>query len=194
MLYAMREIEGWLSDQEADLLAAAATRALRRNPRASAIVEVGSYCGKSTVVLGSVVRAEDPTARVYAVDPHQGIVGARGQSLHRCAPTLDRFKSNVARNGLSEFVVPVVSRSTDVAWTDPVCFLFIDGLHDHASVFEDFLHFRKFVLPRGMIAFHDYSPSYPGVIKVVDELLADGSHRTIDWVDSLYVVAPTSGA
>ena len=60
ILERMRAIEGWLSDEEGDLLIAAAVRALdaRRADR-PAIVEVGSYCGRSTTVLASV----DPQPR-----------------------------------------------------------------------------------------------------------------------------------
>ena len=66
ILATMRAVEGWLLDDEADLLIATAARALT-SLDAAAIVEVGSYLGRSTVALGSVARIVRPTARVYAV-------------------------------------------------------------------------------------------------------------------------------
>ena len=64
---------------------------------ARAIVEVGSYCGRSTVVLGSVVqslRLDD--ARVYAIDPHDGKLGALDQGVEQLPPSLDKFHRNIA--------------------------------------------------------------------------------------------------
>ena len=77
ILERMRQVEGWLEDDEADLLIAVTARALAAPGERPAVVEVGSYCGRSTVVLGSVVRAVRPEARVYAIDPHQGQVVGR---------------------------------------------------------------------------------------------------------------------
>src|SRR5207248_960770 len=63
ILEAMRSIDGWLSDEEADLLIAATTSALQKLPAPHVIVEAGSYCGRSTVVLGSVVKRLGEDAR-----------------------------------------------------------------------------------------------------------------------------------
>src|SRR5207249_2346362 len=71
----MRPIEGWLSDEEADLLISASAQALCT--KEGAVVEVGSYCGKATLVLGRVAEAVRPEARVHAIDPHDGLLGAR---------------------------------------------------------------------------------------------------------------------
>ena len=92
ILAQMRRIEGWLADDEADLLIAGLTRALADLPASHAVVEVGSHCGKATVVLGSVVRALGAPSTVYAVDPHDGVVGATDQGLQSRGPTLARFE------------------------------------------------------------------------------------------------------
>jgi hypothetical protein len=88
ILTRMRRIEGWLEDDEADLLIGATARALSELPEANAVVEVGSYCGRSTVVLGSVVKTVRPTARVWAVDPHDGKIGAAERYVS-VGPTLE---------------------------------------------------------------------------------------------------------
>src|SRR5207248_7536321 len=75
LLTLVRGIEGWLDDAEADLLIGATVRALADAPGAAAVVEVGSYCGKATVVLAGVARAARPDVRVWAVDPHDGRLG-----------------------------------------------------------------------------------------------------------------------
>jgi predicted O-methyltransferase YrrM len=104
----MRTIEGWLEDDEADLLLAAAARTLARGD-GHPIVEIGSYCGRSTVVLASAVKALAPTNRVYAIDPHEGMVGALDQGLTAGAGTLERFRQNMIAAGVAD-VVEVIQR------------------------------------------------------------------------------------
>src|SRR5437868_2819386 len=100
----MKGIEGWLEEDEADLLIAATGQVLRRlGPKA--VVEIGSYCGRSTVVLGSVMQVLSPESRVYAIDPHDGWVGAADGRLSACGSTRVRFDRNIADAGLTEVVV-----------------------------------------------------------------------------------------
>jgi hypothetical protein len=197
LLARMKDVEGWLAEDEADLLAAATARALRELPRPHAVVEVGSYCGRSTVVLGGVVQALDRQARVYAIDPHTGVVGARDQGLHRGPPTFDRFRRTLDEAGLSGVVEPIRAASYEVPWDRPVGLLLIDALHDYPSVATDFYHFESHLLPGGYAAFHDYADYYPGVRAFVDELLGSGRYRQVGLAGSLMVVqklAPTAAA
>src|SRR5690606_34997232 len=121
----MRDIEGWLAPNEAELLISAAHRALGDCPEVNALVEVGSYCGRATTVIASVVRAVRATARVYAIDPHDGFVGAHDQGLERVEPTLDVLHANIERAGLGPFVEIVAAKAQDVPWREPVCLLLI---------------------------------------------------------------------
>ncbi len=77
ILRLMNPIEGWLGEDEADLLIATTWKALTELSPLNAVVEVGSYCGRSTVVLASVVKAICAQTKVYAIDPHTGIVGSQ---------------------------------------------------------------------------------------------------------------------
>jgi Methyltransferase domain len=181
----MRGVEGWLTDREADLLIAGAARALAALPAPHVVLEVGSYCGRSTTVLGSVVKALSPEGRVYAVDPHEGEVGSLDQRVVRTAPTLARFRDTMARADLSDVVVSVCQRSYEVEWERPVTFLLIDGLHDYASVSRDFGHFEPWLSDGAHVAFHDYADYYPGVRMFVDELLDARRYERIHLADSL---------
>jgi len=188
ILREMREIEGWFIDEEADLLIAATAKALRSLSPPSAIVEVGSYCGRSTVVLGSVVKALEADARVYAIDPHQGEIGARDVGLEQTGSTLERFKSNIAKAGVADVVTLVRQRSDETVWSRPISVLFVDGLHDYASVSSDFRHFERWLMNGAIVAFHDYSTNFPGVMTFVDELIATGQYETLDIVSSLHIL------
>jgi predicted O-methyltransferase YrrM len=188
ILRQMRRIEGWLEEDEADLLIATAARVITEQPEPHAIVEIGSYCGRSTTILGTVTKTLSPGAKVFAIDPHDGEVGALDQGLRRTSPTLARFTANIAAAGLAGIVETVQQRSYEVRWERPIGMLLIDGLHDYANVSRDFQHFEQHVIPGGYVAFHDYADYYPGVKKFVHEVLATGHYRRVHLARSLIVV------
>jgi methyltransferase family protein len=190
ILERMRRVDGWLSDAEADLLIAGLGRALADAPEAGAVVEVGSYCGRATTVLGSVVRALRPDARVHAIDPHDGLVGALDEGLRRTAPTLTLFRRTIAEAGLDGVVVTVQSRAHEVPWEAPVAFLLVDGLHDYESVARDYGHFERWLADGALVAFHDYADYFPGVVALVDELRAAGRVTTVRRVETMILVRP----
>jgi Methyltransferase domain/Glycosyl transferase family 2 len=186
----IKNIPGWLDEQEADLLLATCNRALTSLPPAAAVLEVGSFCGRSTVLLGSVIESLGSESKVYAVDSHEGLVGAAGstEGLRSLGSTLDIFRSNIAANGLTHIVEPVVQHSYEVAWERPIALLFIDGLHDYYNVSRDFRHFEPWVLGGGYIAFHDYADYYPGVKQFVNELIALPDFELVSRIQSLVIV------
>jgi hypothetical protein len=188
ILERMRKVEGWLEDEEADLLIAAAGRAVDLLPAGFPVVEVGCFCGRATVVLASVLNGRAAQSRVYAIDPHDGRVGALDQGLHDFGPTLDRFRRNLAAGGLEAGVEAIQAHSVDVPWDRPIGFLLIDGLHDYPSVSRDFHHFEEWVMAGGYVAFHDYADYYPGVRSFVNELLADGRYRKVGCAKSLVIL------
>jgi len=189
VLEMMRKVEGWLEDDEADLLIAATARALRAHPGPHAIVEIGSYCGRSTVVLAAVARALERGTRVYAVDPHDGRVGALDQRIEHGPPTLERFRRNLQLAGIADLVDVLTQPSYEVSWSGGlISLLLIDGLHDYANVARDFFHFERFVAPGGLVAFHDYADYYPGVRAFVHEVLGGGDYVRVHCVRSMMVV------
>jgi predicted O-methyltransferase YrrM len=193
ILDAMRSIPGWLDESEGELLLAAAVHAL--DPRGSPhnVVEIGSYCGRSTIVVASVADTLAPASRVWAIDPHEGQVGASGQHLEYGEPTLNRFRTNVAAAGVAGVVETIVKRSYEVRWHRPIHLMLIDGLHDFANVSRDFHHFEPWIADGALVAFHDYATYYPGVMAFVDELLAHHDYRYVDRSNSLIVVQKWTG-
>jgi hypothetical protein len=192
ILQRMRMVRGWLEDAEADLLIAACSRALTSLSSHSAVVEVGSFCGRSTVVLGSVVQSLGAPTKVYAVDPHDGIVGALDLGTQSMGPSLDIFRHNIAENALTPVVEAVACRSFEVTWDKPIAFLFIDGLHDYGNVSRDFHHFEPWVMAGGYIAFHDYADYYPGVKIFVDEILCLPQFEKVHCSASMMVIRKIS--
>jgi hypothetical protein len=189
LLECIRGIEGWLDDAEAELLLTATARAIA-TIQYGVIVEIGSYCGKSTVVFGTALCDSGDTngRKIYAIDPHDGIVGAVDQGVQRMPPTRDKFQKNIANAGIAHLVEPITKRAFEVEWNNPVVFLFIDGLHDYFNVARDFYHFEKWIVPGGLVAFHDYADYYPGVKTLVNELLTRGDYEKVHQTLSLIVI------
>jgi hypothetical protein len=191
----MRQVEGWLKDEEAELLIAGTRRALREHA-VPTVVEIGSFCGKSTIVLASAARTANSSARVYAVDPHQGVVGADDglDSIAVVAPTFERFTRNIAAAGIAEMIEPIRLHSYEVPWHRPIAFLFIDGLHGYSSVMRDFFHFERHLLDGAYVAFHDSDDTYPGVKTFVEGLAGSGCYEEVNRAGSLVVLRKLEAA
>jgi|SRR5579859_4659802 len=147
--------EGFLEEAEAQWLFNAALNA----PSGSNIVEIGSYKGRSTCSLA--LGCQGTNKRVFAVDPFDG-----GPDLPR-ADSLQEFSRNLRRCGVSEYVEPIVGISVDVSknWNKPIQILFVDGSHKYEDVVADFAGFFPHVVTGGIVAFHDVTESWPGVLR-----------------------------
>ncbi len=163
-----RDIPGWLLPEEG--------RALARLARGKRVLEIGSYCGLSTVCIGRTAE------HVTAVDYFDG----RGTPAPR--DTLDIFRRNIERHGLADKITichphePFTLDAYDVA--------FIDGAHDYRSVQDDIERVRSVLTQDGLIIFHDYKhPCHAGVTDAVDELVEAGG-AMISIHETLAVVKP----
>jgi predicted O-methyltransferase YrrM len=189
ILAQMREIEGWLTDDEAELLMVAVADALAANAQPGAFVELGSYCGRSTVVIASVLTALTADVRLHAIDPHLEAPRATAKPGARTSSTtLPIFQRNIANAGLADRVVLLQQLSYETGWHEPISFMFVDAEHDYQSVARDVLHFEPWLVDGALVAFHDYSTGFPGVIAFVDELLASGRYVEAGYTPSLKVV------
>ena len=188
LLDRMEQVEGWFRREEGELLLRFAQQAVTEHP-APAVVEIGSYCGRSTIVLAGAARAAGQGARVHAIDPHQGEVGAVDTlvGVRTEAPTFERFRANIAAAGLTDVVEAIRQRSIDVSWHQPIALLFVDGLHDYVNVARDFHHFEPYLSKGAYVAFHDCDDQYPGVKLFVAGLAGDDAYEEVGRVASLVV-------
>ncbi len=169
-------VDGWLTPCEGMALFRRAEACRGRG----AIVEIGSWHGRSTIVLATASKASSRTI-VHAVDPHRGLPG------HGDGSSLSMFRDNLAAAGVADLVAPRVCTSAEAARTfeQPVELLYIDGAHDHQSVLEDFLAWCPLVADGGVMAFHD-TIGYPGPRRVVrDHLVRSRQFRRIRFAGSL---------
>jgi hypothetical protein len=189
----VKSIDGWLTPAEADLLAAATVRAVSELPGPHKLVEVGSYCGRATVVLGSVARAVNPEAAVITIDPHDGTQGERTRLVAGLPDSHARLLATLDRFGLRGTVHPMIGSSRDVESRAPVILMVVDRLHDYASVACDFAQFQAQLQLGGLVAFHDYACYFPGVQLWVDQLCATGAYAIVGAVESMVVLEKVAG-
>ena len=158
---------GFMPPDEGDALHEAAMRAGRALP-ARPFLEVGSYCGRSTIWLGDAARGCGTV--LFAVDHHRGSEENQvGWEWHDPAlvdahtgkmDTLPFFRRTLHDAGLEDVVIAVVGQSPTVAraWTTPLAFLFIDGGHGVEPARLDHDLWTPHVAPGGTLAIHDVFP------------------------------------
>ncbi|MGN6532847.1 MAG: glycosyltransferase [Ginsengibacter sp.] len=188
ILGTIKKIHGWLNDSEATLLISVAEKACMDLKAPHSFVEIGSYHGKSTVLFGRIIKALSPGGRLFAIDTHDGKLGAIDQGLQSFPPSYEFFKKNLDKENLNDVVEIIKEHSLNVNLKIPISVLFIDGLHDYTSVRNDFTHFSGCIREGGYVGFHDYADYFPGVKLFVNELLDTGMFRKFSKADSLMVL------
>jgi predicted O-methyltransferase YrrM len=158
------ELKGFLADDEAAALAAAASQAARHGP----ILEIGSYCGKSTICLAMAMG--DSSSLLFALDHHRGSEEHQPGEYFHDPDLLDResgrfdsfgeFRRNLDRAGVSDRVVPIVAGSAPTArhWTTPLAMVFIDGGHSLDAALTDYRCWAGHIIKGGVLAIHDVYP------------------------------------
>lgn len=158
---------GFMPAEEGDALHAAALSAARAVP-GRPFLEVGSYCGRSTVWLGDA--AERSSTVLFAVDHHRGSEeNQAGWEWHDATlvdpefgvmDTLPYFRRAIRRAELENSVIAVVGQSPLVAryWSTPLALLFIDGGHGVEPARLDYELWTPHVVMGGSLAIHDVFP------------------------------------
>ena len=192
--------------EEGDALYDAACAAGAAVP-GSPFLEVGSYCGRSTVWLGAAARQSGTV--VFAVDHHRGSEENQpGWEWHDTSlidpntgrlDTLPHFRRTIARAGLDDSVVAVVGESPVVArwWKTPLAFLFIDGGHGVEPARLDYELWTPHVVPGGILAIHDVFPDpadggRPPYEQIYVPALASGLFVEVSVTGSLRVLRRVS--
>ena len=181
----IRDMHGWLEDDEAETLYRFVLELGAQGP----ILEIGSWHGKSTIVLASA--AQQVGSRVFAVDPHEGIVYWQDDvpPMETLGPSLDVFAENLRKAGVSDLVEPLVmtSREAFERLRDRECFslVFIDGNHSYRSVIEDFEMWSQCLVEGGVIGFHDSNTGMPGPRRVIGEVKERADFEFLSLVGQL---------
>ncbi|QEH94326.1 class I SAM-dependent methyltransferase [Dermacoccus abyssi] len=136
--------------------------------RPGAWLEIGTYCGKSTVLLAQAAREVGGT-QIVTVDHHHGSEENQpGWEWHDTSmvdehsgllDTLPSFR-RTWDDHVRDVVSAVVATTEQVAawWSTPVEFLFLDGNHVEEMAQHDYAAFAQHVAPGGLLAVHDVFP------------------------------------
>ncbi|MGO9557870.1 MAG: class I SAM-dependent methyltransferase [Acidimicrobiales bacterium] len=136
------------------------------------VVEIGAYCGKSTLYLaaGLVAGNHGGSAAVFSVDHHHGSEENQAGWEHHDPSlvdprtgrmdTLPRWRATIDDAAASDLVVGVVGDSPTIAhhWSSPIGLLFIDGGHGAEPAWADYRGWVPHVAMNAYLAIHDVFP------------------------------------
>lgn len=177
-----RKVPGHLGESEARFLGLLAACV----PARGTIVEIGSFKGRSTVMLAKVA-SHYGLGPVVAIDPHNSPILLD----HHADPESSSYKdflNSIHAAGVSNHVESHVAYSTDVAslWKRPIRLLWIDGDHSYEGAKNDFHGFFPHLVPHGVVALHDALNAFPGPIRVfVEEILGSDGFGPAGFVHSI---------
>jgi predicted O-methyltransferase YrrM len=193
---------GFMPADEGDALHAAALAAAAAVPDAP-FVEIGSYCGRSTIWLGAAAAAAATV--LFAVDHHRGSEENQAGWFHHDTTlvderinrmdTLPQFRRAVYDAGVEPWVVAVVGASPLVAhhWNTPCAFVFIDGGHGAEPARADYEGWARHVALGGTLAIHDVFPDpadggRPPYEQIFVPAMESGRFRLASAVGSLRIL------
>lgn len=157
-------VKGFLADDEGRALYEYAKEVSSKGP----CLEVGSYCGKSTVYLGAACKSTNSI--LYAVDHHRGSEEHQlGEEYHdgdlfdasiQLVDSFKAFRTTMRKAELEDTVVPLVSSSKTASkfWSIPLAMVFIDGGHSLDAAMSDYQSWAGQVMSGGILAIHDLFP------------------------------------
>jgi predicted O-methyltransferase YrrM len=182
---AVADVEGWMTEGQGRALFDAASAC----PRGGRIVEIGSFRGRSTVVLAL---AAPPDAEVVAIDPHAGTDRGPGELVGFRAEAdadHDAFLANLTRAGVRDRVrhlrmfshqaLPDVEGRIDV--------LYIDGAHRYRPALGDIRDWGGRVADGGTMLIHDSFSSIGVTLAILRDLVVGGVFRYVGRSRSLAV-------
>jgi hypothetical protein len=162
---AINQIKGFLDPEEGAAIYASAVTMSGKG----ACLEVGSYCGKSTVYFGA--GCKEGGGVLFAVDHHNGSEENQpGEEYHdpdlydpqlRRLNSFPEFRRTLIKAQLEDVVVPIVAKSglAARAWTTPLAMLFIDGGHSMEAALSDYRLWTPHVMSGGLLLIHDVFPN-----------------------------------
>ncbi|MGI9344927.1 MAG: class I SAM-dependent methyltransferase [Gammaproteobacteria bacterium] len=165
-------------------------------------LEIGSYCGKSTLYLGYGCQSE--AGLLFTLDHHQGSEEQQPDQEYfdpdllnprtGLVDTLPELMQNLRRAELLDAVVPMIGQSATVArgWQTPLGLVFIDGGHSFRAACRDYRLWVPHLVPEGFLVIHDvfFDPAEGGQapVTLVRRALAGGAFAWVGQVHTLCVL------
>ena len=189
------QVKGFLAEDEATALYQAALVLSTKAP----IMEIGSYCGKSIIYIGTACKESGGV--LYALDHHRGSEEHQlGEEYHDpdlfddgagLVDTFKEFRKNVRAAQLEDNVIPIVasSRLASRSWSTPLSMVFIDGGHSMEAAMTDYQSWASHIITGGVLAIHDLFPNPDeggqAPITIYRLAIASGLFEEIEVVNTL---------
>ncbi|MDY0359968.1 MAG: class I SAM-dependent methyltransferase [Desulforegulaceae bacterium] len=170
-------------------------------------LEIGSYCGKSSLYLGAGCKKENNI--MFSIDHHRGSEEQqKGEeyfdeelfdSSSQKIDTLPFFRKALNDADLENTVTAIVGNSHTIGrfWTTPLSFLFIDGGHSLETEFGDYLVWSPKIAWGGYLFVHDIFDSvYEGGQAprfVFEKAISSGHFEFVERVKTLGILKRTKG-
>ena len=161
----MIDVKGFLNDKEAKKL----QELFLNVHHLGSVLEIGTYCGKSTLNFAVVAKKID--GLIYTVDHHTGSEEHQlGEEYHdedlydrrlEKFNTLPEFIKNLRSSNLGRYIVPILSKSSEAsrAFSESISLLFIDGGHSSEAALNDYSSWKDKVCFGGLLVIHDVFPN-----------------------------------
>ena len=169
----IHSVDGWLTDREVSFLALLASHSTTTGE----ILEIGSYRGRSTIVLALAKRLAEADSDLIAIDPlpneHPMALDEQGRLTARAL-----FEANLNQAGVRSDVEFHQAYSQDLSqqWDRPLRLLWIDGDHSYPSTKRDYDLYSPHLADGGVLAMHDVLSRYDGCIRVFTEDVLSSPH------------------
>ena len=188
------DVDGWMSPGQASTLYDSATRC----PAGGSIVEIGSFRGRSTIVLAS---AAAPDVELIAIDPHAGNDRGPQEFDGYAAEAADDhrvFLDNLARAGVADRVTHLRAFSDEALTSvvNPIDVLYIDGAHRYAPALADIRNYGVRVTDGGTMLIHDSFSSIGVTLAILRALVFGSTFRYVGRSRSMTIYRadlPASG-
>lgn len=156
-----KQVKGFLDEDEGMKLYELAREASTLGP----CLEIGSYCGKSTIYLGQ--GCKESGSILFSIDHHRGSEEHQpGEEYHdpelfdsdsNIMDSFKAFRKTLELALLEEVVVPIVAKSSVTArrWATPLGLVFIDGGHSYEAAYTDYTSWVSHIIVQGYLIIHD---------------------------------------
>ena len=155
-----KDIKGFMPEHEGKALYKWARKFSEYGP----LLEIGTYCGKSSMFLSEGAQANNQY--VYTIDHHMGSEEHQVNEeyfdieifdeLSKRINSFPLFLENINNFGIKN-IVPIVNESSLVAesWSSPLAMVFIDGGHSLETAMNDFVSWHEKIISGGALVIHD---------------------------------------
>ena len=155
-----KDIKGFMPEHEGKALYKWARKFSEYGP----LLEIGTYCGKSSMFLSEGAQANNQY--VYTIDHHMGSEEHQVNEeyfdieifdeLSKRINSFPLFLENINNFGIKN-IVPIVNESSLVAesWNSPLAMVFIDGGHSLETAMNDFISWHEKIISGGAMVIHD---------------------------------------